>query len=115
MSAFGGKADVNHCVGECPLLATSGHSAQLTGAAAVKEMLEAADLARYHQKTGPEGPVSLTGGFRRVRRPNLPGAMPSSFFYGFFREMQQDFVVSKKKNTACGISARMLPTVLSTF
>ncbi len=25
MSAFGGKADVNHCVGECPLLATSGH------------------------------------------------------------------------------------------
>jgi hypothetical protein len=21
MSAFGGKADVNHCVGECPLLA----------------------------------------------------------------------------------------------
>ncbi len=26
MSAFGGKADVNHCVGECPLLAISGHS-----------------------------------------------------------------------------------------
>ena len=26
MSAFGGKADVNHCVGECPLLAKSGHS-----------------------------------------------------------------------------------------
>ncbi len=25
MSAFGGKADVNHCVGECPLLAISGH------------------------------------------------------------------------------------------
>ncbi len=24
MSAFGGKADVNHCVGECPLIATSG-------------------------------------------------------------------------------------------
>ncbi len=24
MSAFGGKADVNHCVGECPLLAKSG-------------------------------------------------------------------------------------------
>ncbi len=24
MSAFGGKADVNHCVGECPLLAISG-------------------------------------------------------------------------------------------
>ncbi len=27
MSAFGGKADVNHCVGECPLLAISGHPA----------------------------------------------------------------------------------------
>ncbi len=26
MSAFGGKADVNHCVAECPLLAISGHS-----------------------------------------------------------------------------------------
>ncbi len=26
MSAFGGKADVNHCAGECPLLATSGRS-----------------------------------------------------------------------------------------
>ena len=26
MSAFGGKADVNHCVGECPLIAISGHS-----------------------------------------------------------------------------------------
>ncbi len=25
MSAFGGKADVNHCMGECPLLAKSGH------------------------------------------------------------------------------------------
>ena len=25
MSAFGGKADINHCVGECPLLAISGH------------------------------------------------------------------------------------------
>ncbi len=25
MSAFGGKADVNHCVGECLLLAKSGH------------------------------------------------------------------------------------------
>ncbi len=25
MSAFGGRADVNHCVGECPLIATSGH------------------------------------------------------------------------------------------
>ncbi len=25
MSAFGGKADVNHCVGECPLIAISGH------------------------------------------------------------------------------------------
>ncbi len=25
MSAFGGKADVNHCVGECPLIANSGH------------------------------------------------------------------------------------------
>ena len=25
ISAFGGKADVNHCVGECPLLAKSGH------------------------------------------------------------------------------------------
>ncbi len=24
MSAFRGKADVNHCVGECPLLAISG-------------------------------------------------------------------------------------------
>ncbi len=24
MSAFGGKADVNHCVGECPLIAKSG-------------------------------------------------------------------------------------------
>ncbi len=24
MSAFGGKADVNHCVGECPLLAKNG-------------------------------------------------------------------------------------------
>ncbi len=24
-SAFGDKADVNHCVGECPLIATSGH------------------------------------------------------------------------------------------
>ena len=27
MSAFGGKADVNHCVGECPLIAKSGHPA----------------------------------------------------------------------------------------
>ncbi len=26
MSALGGKADVNYCVGECPLLAISGHS-----------------------------------------------------------------------------------------
>ncbi len=26
MSAFGGKADVNHCVGECPLVATGGSS-----------------------------------------------------------------------------------------
>ena len=26
MSAFGGKADVIHCVGECPLIAISGHS-----------------------------------------------------------------------------------------
>ncbi len=25
ISAFGGKADVNHCVGECPLIARSGH------------------------------------------------------------------------------------------
>ncbi len=25
MSAFGGRADVNHCVGECPLIARSGH------------------------------------------------------------------------------------------
>ncbi len=25
MSAFGGKADVNHCVAECPLIAISGH------------------------------------------------------------------------------------------
>ncbi len=27
MSAFGGKADVDHCVGECPLIAISGHPA----------------------------------------------------------------------------------------
>ncbi len=27
ISAFGGKADVNHCVGECPFIAISGHSA----------------------------------------------------------------------------------------
>ncbi len=27
MSGFGGKADVNHCVGECPLIAISGHPA----------------------------------------------------------------------------------------
>ncbi len=26
MSAFGGKADVHHCVGECPLIAISGQS-----------------------------------------------------------------------------------------
>ncbi len=25
MSAFGRKADVNHCVAECPLIAKSGH------------------------------------------------------------------------------------------
>ncbi len=25
MSAFGGKADVNHCVGECPIIAIRGH------------------------------------------------------------------------------------------
>ncbi len=30
MSAFGGKADVNHCVGVCPLLAINGHYPQLT-------------------------------------------------------------------------------------
>ncbi len=27
LSAFGGKADGNHCVGDCPLIAISGHSA----------------------------------------------------------------------------------------
>jgi hypothetical protein len=41
--------------------------------------------------------------------------MPGSFFYGFIREMQQDFVVFEKKHTAFGISVNMLPTVLSTF
>ncbi len=61
MSAFGVRADIKAHVPECPLIAKSGHKAQLTGAAAVKEMLEAADMARYYQKTGPEGPVSLTG------------------------------------------------------
>ena len=30
-SAFGGKADVNHCVGECPLLAISGPSTIRSG------------------------------------------------------------------------------------
>ncbi len=29
MSGFGGKADVNHCVGECPLIANSGNTFEL--------------------------------------------------------------------------------------
>ncbi len=111
MSAFGGKADVIQDVAECPLIATSGHSAQLTGAAAVKEMLEAADMACYHQKTGPEGPVSLTGRIQKGPKTQSAGRNARFFFYGFFREMQQDFVVSEKKNTAYSISAHMLPTL----
>ena len=30
MSAFGGKADVNHQVAECPLIAISGHASMST-------------------------------------------------------------------------------------
>ncbi len=85
MSAFGRKADVNHSPAEGPLLATSGHSAQLTGAAAVKEMLEAADMARYHQKTGPEGPVSLTGRIQKGPKTQSAGHNARLFFLRIFQ------------------------------
>ncbi len=54
VSAFGGKADVIQGVAECPLIAKSGHKAQLTGAAAVKEMLEAAEWPVIIKKPGPK-------------------------------------------------------------
>ncbi len=73
MSAFGGKADGDQRPSERPLIAKSGHKAQLTGAAAVKEMLEAADMACYHQKTGPEGPVSLTGRIQKGPKTQSAG------------------------------------------
>ncbi len=85
MSAFGGKADLIHYGSEGPLIATSGHSAQLTGAAAVKEMLEAADMARYHQKTGPEGPVSLTGRIQKGPKTQSAGRNARFFFLRIFQ------------------------------
>ena len=84
MSAFGGKADVNQRPSERPLIAKSGHKAQLTGAAAVKEMLEAADMARYHQKTGPEGPVSLTGRIQKGPKTQSAGHNARLFFFTDF-------------------------------
>ncbi len=72
-------------------------------------------MARYHKKTGPEGPVSLTGRYHEGPKTQSAGHNARLFFYGFFREMQQDFVVFGKENTACGISVHMLPAVLSTF
>ena len=59
-------------------------------------MLEAADMARYHQKTGPEGPVSLTGRIQKGPKTQSAGHNARPFFYGFIREMQQDFVVFEK-------------------
>ncbi len=85
MSAFGGKADSLPDPSACPLIATSGHSAQLTGAAAVKEMLEAADMARYHQKTGPEGPVSLTGRIQKGPKTQSAGRNARFFFLRIFQ------------------------------
>ena len=85
MSAFGGEADEDQRPSERPLLATSGHSAQLTGAAAVKEMLEAADKARYHQKTGPEGPVSLTGRIQKGPKTQSAGRNARLFFLRIFQ------------------------------
>ena len=72
-------------------------------------------MARYHQKTGPEGPVSLTGRIQKGPKTQSAGHNARLFFYGFIREMQQDFVVFEKKHTAFGISVNMLPIVLSTF
>ncbi len=85
MSALRGEADEDQQPPELPLLATSGHSAQLTGAAAVKEMLEAADMARYHQKTGPEGPVSLTGRTQKGPKTQSAGRNARFFFLRIFQ------------------------------
>ncbi len=60
-------------------------SAQLTGAAAVKEMLEAADMARYHQKIGPEGPVSLTGRIQKGPKTQSAGQNARLFFSRIFQ------------------------------
>ena len=48
------------------------------------------------KKTGPEGPVSL-GRFHEGPKTQSAGHNARLFFYGFFREMQQDFVVFEKK------------------
>ncbi len=67
MSAFGGEADVNHCVGECPLIAISGHSGELPA-----NKRRPAD-AKGHQ-AAPSG-----GFFWRGRAPfRRPTALPSS-------------------------------------
>ena len=51
MSAFGGKADVNHCVGECPLLAMSGRFSDLCRALVYCDRFLAADTeTTCHQR-----------------------------------------------------------------
>ena len=50
-----------------------------------KEMLEAADMARYHQKTGPEGPVSLTGRIQKGPKTQSAGHNARLFFLRIFQ------------------------------
>ncbi len=50
------------------------------------------------------GPLSLK---KPGPKTQSAGHNARLFFYGFFREMQQDFVVSEKKNTAFGISVHL--------
>ena len=71
-------------------------------------------MARYHQKTGPEGPVS-SGRFHEGPKTQSAGHNARLFFLQIFQGNATRFCGFWKKNTAFGISVNMLPTVLSTF
>jgi hypothetical protein len=72
MSAFGGKADVNHCVGECPLLAISGHSD--SGGGRDQPLTGPGGEARIFDHTFIQNPL----GARQNRCTGKPALMPGA-------------------------------------
>ena len=67
MSAFGGKADVNHCVGECPLIAISGHEIRKVVAKRLLFKLESVAMRR---------PIHIAGLHKFVRSHGEGGTYP---------------------------------------